>query len=72
MDLKVILIRLYEKASKTNDHFIMRFDFEGKNSEDTNKIVSELEKNGYISKVNRFGRNSISCFVTNKTFKLFE
>lgn len=70
--VKIYLKRLYEKASKISDHYIMGFSFEGKTSEETNSIVQCLEKNGFISKVNRYGKNQISCFVTDKTFALFE
>ena len=69
---RVYLKRLYEKASKISDHYIMGFTFEGRTSEETNSIVHSLEKNGFIRKVNRYGRNHISCFVTEKTFALFE
>lgn len=69
---KTYLKRLYEKADKIPDHFIMGFEFEGRTSEETNNIVQNLEKKGFISKVLRFGRNKIRCYVTEKTFDLFE
>ncbi len=65
---EVILRNLYDMAIRTTDMFVLSYELEEKSHKE---ICKDLEKWGYISKLDFHGHKKVQCKVENKTTQYF-